>query len=398
MTGRLLILACWMVGMGVTPVTLGAVTDCDHAASHPADPDKVAPGVERKGMDLARAEAACRAAVAADPRDARARYQLGRVLFYQGKAAEALPQLEAASATGYRQAIFVLGYVYTTGDALPRDDCRAAELWQRSIGLDHPWTGYYLVQYYLDGRFKQCRLTLSNADLERYTALAQNTISVAASAGRVEQLAARVKQYLAPPPAAARTLDKPFDPAVYSQIPTECDRLASHPEDPHRVAPGLERSQIDLPKAIVACQAAVKADPTNPRLNYQLGRVLGYSGRGGEALGNRAAAVDANYPQALFVVGYITMLGLNQQPKDICRGAELIRRSALANRLAGLLGYPTYALAGDFDSCAMPKDWQEMLGFVASARQQIKGDYYQGLLADMLERELKARIAGAPSR
>ena len=32
-----------------------------------------------------------------------------------------------------------------------------------------------------------------------------------------------------------------------------------------------------------------------------------------------------------------------------------------------------------------------MLGFVAAARKQFKGDYYQGLLADMLEEDLKAR-------
>jgi hypothetical protein len=78
-----------------------------------------------------------------------------------------------------------------------------------------------------------------------------------------------------------------FDPAKYSQVVTECDRLASHPEDPHRVAPGREKPEIDLPKAIEICRAAVQADPKNPRLNYLYGRVLGYSGRGAE--GSRTA-------------------------------------------------------------------------------------------------------------
>jgi hypothetical protein len=41
-------------------------------------------------------------------------------------------------------------------------------------------------------------------------------------------------------PAAAPVVR--FDPSKYSQAVTECDRLASHPEDPHRVAPGRERS------------------------------------------------------------------------------------------------------------------------------------------------------------
>jgi hypothetical protein len=182
---------------------------------------------------------------------------------------------------------------------------------------------------------------------------------------------------------------RPFDPSKYSQQVTECDRLASHPDDPHRVAPGLERPQNDLPKAIEACKAAVARDPGNPRLNYLLGRTLGYSGRGAEGLGNRKVAVDADYPQALFVIGYMSLTGMNQQPKDVCGGAELIRRSALQGRIAGQLGFPRYVLSGLFDACPVRKDKTEMLGFVAAARKQSKGDYYQGLLADMLEDDLK---------
>ncbi|MCP5327077.1 MAG: hypothetical protein R3E75_05870 [Steroidobacteraceae bacterium] len=182
-----------------------------------------------------------------------------------------------------------------------------------------------------------------------------------------------------------------FDPSKYSQTVTECDRLASHPEDPNRVAPGRERSEIDLPKAIEACRAAVQADPKNPRLNYLFGRTLGYSGRGAEGIANRQAAVEADYPQALFVIGYITVFGLNQQPKDVCKGAELIRRSAYQDRLAGQFGFPAYVVAGLFDKCPVRKDKQEMLGFIAAARKQIGGDYYQGLLADRLEAEIKAR-------
>jgi TPR repeat protein len=174
-----------------------AVTECDRLATHPADPDKPLPGLERKDIDLMRAEAACRAAVAEDSRHARSHYQLGRVLFYQKKTPEALEHLERASAIGYRQAIFVLGYVYMLGDPVPRNECRTAELWQRSIGLEHPWSGYYLVEYYLNDAFKGCKLTLSKADLQRYFALSQQTLTVAANEGRLEKLAARLQQHLA---------------------------------------------------------------------------------------------------------------------------------------------------------------------------------------------------------
>jgi hypothetical protein len=193
---------------------------------------------------------------------------------------------------------------------------------------------------------------------------------------------------------AAQAADAPvarFDPSKYSQSVTECDRMASHGDDPYHVAPGREKPEIDLPKAIEACRAAVKADPKNPRLNYLLGRVLGYSGRGAEGIANRQAAVDADYPQALFVIGYITLFGMNQQPQDTCKAAGLLRRSALQERVAGQLGFPRYVLAGMFDACPVRKDTAEMLGFVAAARKQFKGDYYQGLLADMLEEDLKRR-------
>ena len=184
--------------------------------------------------------------------------------------------------------------------------------------------------------------------------------------------------------------EAPFNPKLYSQKVTACDLAASHPDDPYHVAPGKEKAQIDLPKAIVACKAAVKADPKNPRLNYELGRVLGYSGRGAEGLTNRQAAVDANYPQALFVIGYITMLGMNQQPRDVCKGAELIRRSAVQGRIAGQLGFPFYVLKGVLDNCPVKKDKAELLGFVEAARKAAKGDYYQTLLADKLEEDLQA--------
>lgn len=368
------------------------ITDCDRIASHPSDPDKVLPGFERKDIDLPKAEAVCRAVIAQDDRRARAHYLLGRVLYYQKKTPAAILELERAAALGYRQAIFVLGYVFYEGTQAPRDDCRAAQLWQQSIALEHPWTGAYLVEGYLDGRFKACGLRLTDDDLQRYLAISTSRIPYGESEGRLESATRKLQARRDALAAAAMPAEVvvPFDPSKYSQVPTECDRLASHGDDPYHVAPGLEKPQMDLPRAIEACRAAVKADPANPRLNYLLGRTLGYSGRGAEGLANREAAIAANYPQALFVIGYMSLTGMNQQPKDVCRGAELIRRSAQQNRIAGQLGFVYYVLRGDFKDCKVRKDKQEMLGFLAAARKVAQGDYYQNLLADKLEEDLRA--------
>jgi hypothetical protein len=177
-------------------------------------------------------------------------------------------------------------------------------------------------------------------------------------------------------------------PTVNPGLAAECDRLAAHPDDPHKRAPGVSESSMDKPAAIAACQAAVAADPDNPRLNYQLGRALGYSGQGAKAYPYRERAIAGEYPQALFVIGYITMLGINEQPKDVCRGADLIRRSAIADRFAGQVGFVHWALDGRFDECKVPVHRSEMTAFLQRAKKHAGSDFYKSTLVESLERRL----------
>lgn len=178
---------------GAPVAAADAITRCDLAASHPDDPDRRAPGLERDAVDLKAAEAACRAAVAEAPEHARSAYHLGRVLFYQGRRAEAVPLLERSAAAGYRQSLFVLGFVLTL-DPARADWCRAQALWRQAVGLEHPWSGYHLVEKHLDGRFAGCAGQVSPAELRRFMGVAADGISTAGSAGRVERLAARLAQ------------------------------------------------------------------------------------------------------------------------------------------------------------------------------------------------------------
>ena len=177
-----------------------------------------------------------------------------------------------------------------------------------------------------------------------------------------------------------------WNPADWSQEVTECDRLIAHPDDPDHLAPGVSQKKADLPRAIDACRAAVEADPDNPRLNYQLARALGYSGRGVEAGPYRAKAVEGGYPQALFVVGYITLFGMNEQPQDTCEGGRLIYRSARAGRFAGLVGFPYYWSEGMFEGCDFEVSEEELSGFLDAAGKQAAGDYYKELLVSALRR------------
>ncbi len=183
-----------------------------------------------------------------------------------------------------------------------------------------------------------------------------------------------------------------YDATRFSREPTACDLLAAHPDDPQRVAPGRERADIarDYPGAIAACESAVARDPENPRLRYQLARVLGYSGQGKLAMPHREKAIAGRYPQALFVNGFLYLTGQNENPKDPCKAGELMRESAIEGRLAGLLGFPRYALLGTFAGCAVKQDRAEMLGFLDAARQQVAGDFYRTMLVDLLRDDLQA--------
>ena len=182
-----------------------------------------------------------------------------------------------------------------------------------------------------------------------------------------------------------------FDLAKFSQEPTECDRLSAHSNDPHAVAPGVARKDIDFAKAVPACEAALAADPGNPRLHYQLARLYGYQNDADNAAPHRIAGVNAGYPQSLFVIGYIHMIGMAAE-KDVCLGGELVRLSAHAGRFAGLVGYPAYVLDGRFDTCDITPDPAELMGFIAAAAGHAQGQgYYEALLVESLSRELAAR-------
>lgn len=196
-------------------------------------------------------------------------------------------------------------------------------------------------------------------------------------------------------PGTATGEDDPFasidtyNRAAFSREVTECDILAGHPNDPERVTDGVSQQAMNKPAAIKACQADVARDPANPRLNYQLARAYGYSGLHAEGESYRMRALNAGYPQSLFVFGYIRISGWDGGTKDPCYGGELVRRSAVAGRFAGLVGFPHYALTGQFDGCSgYPAiDPQEMQSFLDEADTKAEG-YYQRILVKQLKHDV----------
>ncbi len=179
-----------------------------------------------------------------------------------------------------------------------------------------------------------------------------------------------------------------YDYSRWSQEVTECDRLAAHGRDPGHVAPPVTRAGMDKEAAIAACEAAVKAEPDNPRLNYQLGRAYGYSNRGDEAMPYRLKALGQEYPQSLFVIGYLHLLGVTIG-QDTCRAFELWQKAAHYRRLAALVALPRHYMNGDFAACGVEVPDDDLRAYLAEAKT-LSSDYYVGMLIEELEARVSA--------
>lgn len=179
-----------------------------------------------------------------------------------------------------------------------------------------------------------------------------------------------------------------YDYSRWSQEVTECDRLAAHGRDPGHVAPPVTRAEMDKEAAIEACEAAVEAEPDNPRLNYQLGRAYGYSNRGAEAMPYRLKALEQEYPQSLFVIGYLHLLGATIE-QNTCRAFELWQRAAYYRRLAALVALPRHYMNGDFAACGVEIPEADLRAYLAEAKT-LSSDYYVGMLVEELEARVTA--------
>lgn len=61
---------------------------------------------------------------------------------------------------------------------------------------------------------------------------------------------------------------------IDKSVVNKCDALAGSPTDPQKKSSGVEFERIDSNLAMSSCQQAVKIEPNNSRLWYQLGRAL----------------------------------------------------------------------------------------------------------------------------
>jgi TPR repeat protein len=170
--------------------------------------------------------------------------------------------------------------------------------------------------------------------------------------------------------------------STQAQQVTQCDKLVSHPEDPDRIAPGIDDVK-DLPAAIAACETDLKADPNNRRLHYQLGRVLFYDQQTTKAMPHLEMAANAGSQQAQFVLGYIIDEALQGLKREPCKTEDLWFKSAKLGRFAAQVSYPHHVINAHFGGCKLQASPAEIDAFLAAAAKQADG-YYQQLLVKTL--------------
>ncbi|SEQ53810.1 hypothetical protein SAMN05428969_3432 [Devosia sp. YR412] len=176
-------------------------------------------------------------------------------------------------------------------------------------------------------------------------------------------------------------------PAVAADPAALCDQLAASPVDAARPdsVPGVPFGDIVVADAETACRAAWAADNQQPRMAYQLARVLNQDGRTEEAMALYQAAVDGGYVEA--------GVGLGQTITDIAyaKAVALNQQAAEAGSFNAMFNLGVFARDDDDDGAAAIARFEQ-----AAALGDAEAAYNIGVLYD--EGELVVRDAQQAAR
>src|SRR5882724_11841704 len=151
----------------------------------------------------------------------------------------------------------------------------------------------------------------------------------------------------------------------------ECTQLANVPDDGAPLAADLKAlasKKIDPSQAEAACRSALRADPANPTLMFQLGRVLSLSDKRREAMRYYLDAADRGHAGAMNDLGGVFEYGVGV-PKNFAtalvwyeRAAELGHAGAMTH--LGQLSESGLDVPQDFASAM---HWYEKAATLGSA-------------------------------
>jgi TPR repeat protein len=158
-------------------------------------------------------------------------------------------------------------------------------------------------------------------------------------------------------PAAARAEDA----AIHA-----CDLAAANPLDTSRPAgvPGVDFNKIDITAAMPACKAALAAKPENPRLLYQMGRILSVGKDYAQAAGYLKKAAASSYAIARFELGGFYLSGVGELPRDY---AQFVSLTMLASEQGLPIADYTLCLVYENGRAGLPKDAERAIRYFTLA-------------------------------
>jgi tetratricopeptide (TPR) repeat protein len=149
---------------------------------------------------------------------------------------------------------------------------------------------------------------------------------------------------------------------------TDCDRLAAHPSDTQKIAPGVVQADVEIARARQACHEALAQDPGNGRILYQLGRTYFYAGDYATGIAYFRQSDAAGYAQGQFVLGLILVQGNGTDP-NACGGGALWLKAARQRHLYSKIYLVNNWLDGMFTGCALGITEPELDSMVSAAEE-----------------------------
>jgi len=142
---------------------------------------------------------------------------------------------------------------------------------------------------------------------------------------------------------------------VSRETPLQCDVLAAEPDNDVSVA-GVEFEEIDVAKALPACEADSAKNPNSPRLMHNLAKTLERSGKLSEAAAMYRKSAERGYDWAQTYLAVAYMEGTGVEP-DMKEGVQWLRRAFEQGNRQALVTYTELDLSRAFDN----KPWRVRL-------------------------------------
>lgn len=143
----------------------------------------------------------------------------------------------------------------------------------------------------------------------------------------IEQFSATTGDRAPPQPLRTWPRDLPATANGLSTWATKCDELAADPDDPMRLTAGVRWDLVNRRAAVRACIAELVKDPSNRRVQFQLGRVLDIANQHSWADFYYRQAMERSYSAAVANLAYMYMTGRGR-PAELSEAIRLLRVGA----------------------------------------------------------------------